>query len=160
MERLNQVRSATDEDQGPAISLLVFELAGERYGLPSASVREIVRYRMWTPVPGAPPALPGIISQRGVILPIVELRALLNLPEHPPGRSARFAIVQHNDVTMALLAEAVLDLADIAERAVASLPGARDQRRVTFIRGVAVFEDRPLALLDLDALILALREGG
>ena len=39
--------------------------------LPSASVREVVRYRDYTPVPGAPPSLPGILHQRGTIVPVV-----------------------------------------------------------------------------------------
>ncbi|MFN8476413.1 MAG: chemotaxis protein CheW [Kouleothrix sp.] len=37
------------------------------FALPSNSVREVLRYRAYTPVPGAPPMLPGILNQRGVI---------------------------------------------------------------------------------------------
>jgi purine-binding chemotaxis protein CheW len=61
-------------DGAGALSLLIVQLDRERYALPSAAVREIARYRPCTPVPGAPAALPGIISQRGAILPVVDLR--------------------------------------------------------------------------------------
>src|SRR4051812_49093714 len=74
--------SLTDKqtDAPAPLDVLLIELAGELYGLPSASVREVLRYRTYTPVPGAPPTLPGILSQRGVVLPLVELRPLLGFP--------------------------------------------------------------------------------
>ena len=71
------------------IDVLLLRLAGELYGIPSASVREVVRYRAYTPVPGSPPSLPGILSQRGTILPVVELRQLLDLAIVPLSRAAR-----------------------------------------------------------------------
>lgn len=141
------------------LGLLIIEIAGERYGVRSSSVHEIVRHRQWTAVPGAPPTLPGIISQRGLILPIVEMRALLGLPETELQRSARFVVVQHNEIDMALLVDSVIDLASIADSTFSLPPGATESRRDRFVRGMTDIENRPLALLDLDAVIAALREG-
>lgn len=140
-----------------AVGLLMVEVAGERYGVPSDSVREVVRYRPWTIVPGAPLALPGIISQRGVILPIVDLRALLNLAEAELGRAARFVVVQHTEVEMALLVERVFDLVSV-EVAAVEMPTI-DARRGRCVRGVAHLDGFPIGLLDLDAMISLLREG-
>jgi purine-binding chemotaxis protein CheW len=44
---------------------LLCELASETYALAGNSVREVFRWQEPTPVPGAPPALGGIINQRG-----------------------------------------------------------------------------------------------
>ena len=143
-----------------AVGLLMVEVAGERYGVPSDSVREVVRYRPWTIVPGAPLSLPGIISQRGVILPIVDLRALLNLAEvelAELGRAARFVVVQHTEVEMALLVERVFDLVSV-EVATVEMP-VIDARRGRCVRGLAHLDGYPIGLLDLDAMISLLREG-
>ncbi len=147
----------TRPEDGAEIGLLMVEVAGERYGIPAASVREIVRYRPWTIVPGAPRALPGIISQRGVILPIVDLRALLNLAEAETGRAARFVVTQHGEIEMALLVERVFDLISV-EAASIELP-TLDARRGRCVRGVAHLDGFPIGLLDLDAMIGLLREG-
>ncbi|HJZ49042.1 MAG TPA: chemotaxis protein CheW [Roseiflexaceae bacterium] len=141
------------------LDVLLLQLTGELYGLPSGSVREVLRYRPYTPVPGAPPALPGILSQRGTILPIVELRALLGLELTPVTRATRLVVVAHQDIDMALLAEAVLDLAALPADIVEPLPAALDPARARFLRGIARYEQQPVALLDLDELIVGLRAG-
>ena len=140
------------------LDLLILRIGNEHFALPSAAVREVMRFRAWTVVPGAPPLLPGIISQRGSILPIVDLRPLLNLPDAALERAARFVVIQHNEIDMALLADSVLDLASIEASAFAPPPGGSEARRNRFVRGLAESNQRPLALIDLDALIAVLRE--
>ncbi len=141
------------------IDVLLLRLAGELYGIPSASVREVVRYRAYTPVPGSPPSLPGILSQRGTILPVVELRPLLGLVIVPVTRAARLVIVTHQEIDMALLVEAVLDLAALPADTLQPLPAALDPARARFLRGIARHEQQPVALIDLDELIAGLRAG-
>ena len=141
------------------IDVLLLRLAGELYGIPSASVREVVRYRAYTPVPGSPPSLPGILSQRGTILPVVELRQLLDLAIVPLSRAARLVIVAHQETDMALLAEDVVDLAVLPADMLQPLPAALDPARARFLRGIAQYEQQPVALIDLDELIAGLRAG-
>ena len=141
------------------IDVLLLQLGGELYGVPSASVREVVRYRAYTPVPGSPPSLPGILSQRGTILPVVELRPLLGLAVVPVTRAARLVIVAHQEIDMALLVEAVLDLAALPANTLQPLPAALDPARARFLRGIADYEEQPVALIDLDELIAGLRAG-
>jgi purine-binding chemotaxis protein CheW len=141
------------------IEVLLLQLAGELYSISSASVREVVRYRAYTPVPGSPPSLPGILSQRGVILPVVELRPLLGLTIAPITRAARLVVVAHQEIDMALLAEAVLDLAALPAESLQPLPAALDPARARFLRGIARYEQQPVMMLDLDELIAGLRAG-
>ena len=140
------------------IDVLLLQLAGELYGVPSASVREVVRYRAYTPVPGSPPSLPGIMSQRGTILPVVELRPLLGLAMVPITRAARLVIVAHQEIDLALLVEAVLDLAPLSADTLQPLPAALDPARARFLSGITSHDNQPIGLLDLDELIAGLRE--
>jgi purine-binding chemotaxis protein CheW len=144
-------------DGAGALSLLIVQLDRERYALPSAAVREIARYRPCTPVPGAPAALPGIISQRGAILPVVDLRPVLGLPDRPLTKAARLVIGHHAGVDMALIAEAVEDLVTLPADAFERPPAGLDPARAALLRGIAADEAGPVALIDLDALIAALR---
>jgi len=139
------------------LDVLLIELTGELYALPSASVREVVRYRDYTPVPGAPAVLPGILNQRGTILPVVDLALLLGLASAPPTRATRLVVVAHNEIDMALLAERVRDLVELPAGLIDPLPTALDPARARYLRGVVHYEDQPVALLDLDELISGLR---
>lgn len=137
---------------------LVLRCAGERYALVSAAVREIARWRAPTPVPGAPALLPGIISQRGVVLPIVDLRLLLALPAAPPDRETRLVICQHEPVDLALLVDGVDDLVQLPADQLAQPPAGLEPRRAHLLAAVARHDDQPLAILDLPALIAAVQE--
>ena len=141
----------------PGLEVLLIQLAGELYAVPSSKVREVIRYRAYTPVPGAPPILPGILSQRGLIVPIVELRPLLGLEVNDMTRAARLVIMSHNDVDMAVLVEAVLDLASLPADGIESVPAALDPARARFLRGIAQHDEQPVAVLDLDELVAGLR---
>ncbi len=143
-----------------ALDVLLFQLAGELYALPSADVREVIRYRTFTPVPGAPPTIPGILSQRGSILPVVALHPLLGLESAPITRATRLVIVAHDDIGMALLAETVLDLVALPAGAFAPVPAALDPAGARFLGGLARYDERLVALLDLAELIAGLQALG
>lgn len=139
-------------------NVLLIRLADEIYALPSTNVREVGRYRVPTPVPGAPPALPGIINQRGVILPVVDLRLVLGMPAVEMTRSTRLVTVVNEDIEMALLVDAVIDLAVIPDDAFGQPPAGLDPARARFLRTVALYEDQTVALLDIGTIITAIRE--
>lgn len=139
---------------------LTFEVGGEHYALPGDTVREITRWRAVTPVPGAPPVLPGIINQRGTILPVVVLHALLGLPiPDGPARSTRYIVAGYGEAEMALLADAVLDLVAFAPAQIEPLPEALDAQRARLLSALAHHEERPIAMIDVSALVHALRPG-
>lgn len=151
--------NVTDPAAAAALDILLIRLDGELYALPSPSVREVLRYRDYTPVPGAPPALPGVLNQRGTIVPIVVPYVLLGLTNPPITRATRLVLMQHNEIDLALLVEQVLDLATIPVSAIEPPPSALDPARARLLRGVAQHDDQVIGLLDLDELIVALRAG-
>lgn len=141
-----------------ALDYLVVRAAGELYALPGAAVREVARWRAPTPVPGAPAVLPGIISQRGVILPVVDMRLALGLAAAPPERAARLVVLQLDATDLALFVDAVIDLVSLAPGDCAAPPLGIDPDRARLLVAVARHGDAPLAILDLTALVAALQE--
>jgi len=89
-----RTRLARQHDRGPRVEYLAFELAGEPYAAPVALVREILKPPPLTPVPRAPHAVLGIISVRGQLVTVLDLRRRLRLPESPPSRKARILLVE------------------------------------------------------------------
>lgn len=145
-------------EERPTVDVLLVRLADEIYALPSAGVREVARHRPITPVPGAPPALPGILNQRGTILPVIDPRLLLGLVQSPVTRSTRLVAMTHEEIDMALLVDGVLDLVALPSDTVEPVPAALDPARARMLRGVARHEDMPVILLDLGELIALVRD--
>ncbi|HUY87938.1 MAG TPA: chemotaxis protein CheW [Pirellulales bacterium] len=69
-----------DPLENNVLHVVTFTLAGERYGIEAESVREIVCVDDFTPIPGAPPFVTGVVNLRGGIVAVVDLRILLALP--------------------------------------------------------------------------------
>ena len=85
------------------------------YALPAETVAEVIRIPSTARVPQAPRALVGVANLRGVVLPVVSLRALLGL-EGEPGVASR-AIVLDGAAPVAIVVDAIDALVTIdAER--------------------------------------------
>jgi purine-binding chemotaxis protein CheW len=158
--RMNVMSDTRAPAGAEAFEFLVVRAADELYGLPGAAVREVVRWRTPTPVPGAPPVIPGIVGQRGVVLPVVDLRLALGLVAAPPDRAARLVVVQHDSIDMALFVDAVLDLVALAPTECVPPPAGLDPARARLLAAVARHGDRPLAIINLAALVAAVQGEG
>lgn len=60
--------------------LLTFDLGSQRCALVLADVVEVVRVVAMAHLPDAPPLVEGIIDLRGVVVPVLDLRARFGLP--------------------------------------------------------------------------------
>lgn len=58
-----------------------FWLDEHLFGVPIAAVHEVLVGQQVTPVPLAPPEVPGLLNIRGQIVTVIDLRARLRLPE-------------------------------------------------------------------------------
>ncbi|MEI8306066.1 MAG: chemotaxis protein CheW [Chloroflexales bacterium] len=143
----------------PSEDYLIVRVGTERYALPGTAIREVTRWRPPTPVPGAPHMLPGIISQRGVVLPAVDLRQLLGLEATEPNRTTRFVIIHQGQIDVALLVDAALDICHLTGDDLARLPAGLDPHRAHLLSAVAQHSGLPLLVIDLATLMTALQEG-
>jgi chemotaxis signal transduction protein len=60
--------------------VIVFQLGEARYSIGLEHVAEVIPLPAVTPVPGAPKHIAGVISVRGEIRPLMDLKALLGIP--------------------------------------------------------------------------------
>lgn len=131
-----------------------FALAGELFALPVSQVREILRVREVTPVPHPPFPVIGVINLRGRVVPLLDLRARLDLPAAPPDAASRIVLVESDQRRIGLLVDRVERVAQLAQSAMRP-PGVGEQPAE--IRGLHASDAGETRLLDL-AAILTLRE--
>lgn len=138
---------------------LLLHIGDEVYAVAGEHVREIARWREPLAVPGTPPVLPGILSQRGIVLPVVNMHALLGLSDAPIDRATRFVIIHYDEVDMALVVDSVTDLIPLSAEQMEPLPSTLDPQKGRLLQAIVRMEDRPVAVLDLATIIATLRSG-
>ena len=79
-------------DAGRRVEYLAFCLSGEMYAVQIAHVAEILRPPPITEVPRAPRTVLGVISVRGKLVTVLDLRRRLRLPETPVDSRARILL--------------------------------------------------------------------
>lgn len=76
-------------DRGPRTTYLAFRLAESVYAAPLSLIREILVRVPLTPVPRAHPSIMGIISNRGQLITVFDLRRRLRLAQGPETNKGR-----------------------------------------------------------------------
>lgn len=103
---------AEEPRHGPAesegLSVVEFLLAGQKYAIESAWVREVFPVRELTPLPCTPPFVLGIMNVRGQILAVVDLRRFFALPISGLTELNKVIILRSDSMELGLLADAIL----------------------------------------------------
>ncbi|HEY5657871.1 MAG TPA: chemotaxis protein CheW [Myxococcota bacterium] len=127
--------------------LLTFTVAGTPYAVPVESVREIVRIRPITPVPRTRPDVRGVISLRGEIIQVVDLRLRLGLPAAEITRASRIVVIHADDERVAgILVDAVNEVLRVTEDAI--LPPASGE--TSTVESLCVRGDQFVSMIDLE----------
>jgi len=87
--------------------LILFDLDEQRYGLELRQVRRVVWVVAITPVPGAPATMLGLFNLEGTIIPVMNTRMMLHLPERELRLSDQLLVVHTSGRDVALLVDAV-----------------------------------------------------
>lgn len=125
-------------DRGPRTEYLAFKLAGEIYAAPVALIREILKPPLLTPVPRAPAAVMGIVSVRGNIVTVVDLRRRLRLPETPSTRRTRILLVSATGgELLGLYVDEVLQVYRLADSEIEHAATALGGDVAPYISGIA-----------------------
>jgi purine-binding chemotaxis protein CheW len=135
-------------DSGPdeVLDLLMLELAGARYALELACVREVLRAVFITPLPGAPPVIEGVISVRGDVVPVYDLRLRFGLPARPLHPGDVLVTAWTGDRRVAIRCERT-DWLECVSAAAVSDPPARGGKR--HVAGIVQLEDGIVLIHDL-----------
>ncbi|EKP95047.1 chemotaxis protein CheW [Thermaerobacter subterraneus] len=126
--------------------LVLFRLAGEDYGIDVGCVREIITWQQPTRVPRTPPFVEGIINLRGHIIPVLDLRRRLGLPEGSRERSTRVVVVELDTTVVGLVVDAVSEVVRLPAGTIEP-PAEVLAVDASFIEGIARHGDRLILVL-------------
>jgi len=131
------------------MEILGFLLADEEYAVDVLEVREIVRLRPITAVPRSPEWIRGIVTLRGVIVPIYDLRRRLGLAGAEPGTDARIVVVTRGEELAGLVVDAITQVIRVPAERIEPPPQTIGEADAEYLRGVVRLDERLVILLDL-----------
>lgn len=133
------------------IQLLVFRLDEQRYALPLTAVARIVQAAEVTLLPKAPSIVLGAIDVEGCILPVLNVRQRLRLPERGISTSDHFLIARTARRTVVLVIDEAQDVIECSPTefvgAAQIVPGLEQ------IRGVVKLSDGLVLIHDLEEFL-------
>jgi purine-binding chemotaxis protein CheW len=127
-------------------------LAGDTYAVQISYIAEILKPPPLTPVPRAPREIIGVMSVRGRLVTVIDLRRRLRLNEQPADRKTRILLVDAGEEQIGLLVDEVLQVYRLAESEIepAAVLGG-DQP--AHIAGIGRPEGALLVLIDLKPIL-------
>ena len=131
------------------VDLLGFMLADEEYALGVLEVKEIVRLQPITAVPRSPEWVLGIVTLRGVIVPIFDLRRRLGLPPGEPGPDTRIVVATRGGEPAGLVVDRITQVLRVPHDRLEPPPHTIATAEAEYLRGVARLEDRLVIQLNL-----------
>ena len=143
-----------EQAEGEQLELLTFSIAGEQYAVSIERIIEIVRPRPVTRIPNADPTIVGIISLRGTIVTIVDVRGRLrHRAERDEHADPRVVVVEFGGETLGFEVDRVSRVVRAPATAIEPHPVVHASELSEAIRGVFRAGGALTILLDLDKLL-------
>jgi purine-binding chemotaxis protein CheW len=143
---------------------LTFVCAGEEYGVGILRVQEIKGWDNVTRVPYAPHFVLGVMNLRGVIVPVINLRARFGIETRPFNDSTVVIVVRvasaRGEKTVGIVVDGVSDVYSVASDMIKPVPEMGGVIEAACVSGIATIEGKMIILLNIEALVAACFDTG
>ncbi len=132
-----------------SLDVLIFTLGGEQFGIDLEYVIEVVPIEAVTRVPCTPDFVLGVSSYHGSVLPLLDLRALLDLEVSLLPDGAQAVVVTVDGMTFGLGVDTTTGVVQLEEGALVAIAPSATGKNHAFIRNVT---GQMAGVLDVKAL--------
>ncbi len=151
MTRPAQPSGVEADSEDSWVQLFAFTLDRQEYAIDLMRIEEILKVPGIVRVPGAPPFAGGVISLRGAVIPVVDLRKWLNL--EPAGTGSKCLICRVGRQRVGVLVDGVQGAFRIRRSHLKPLPGMMVPGKIAWVIGVCGLPEQPRLLLNLKAFL-------
>lgn len=157
MAELDKDVTATVIDVMPEeeFRVCLFSMGEDLFAVPVELLTEIIISQKIFPVPATPPHVLGVINLRGNIVPIVDIRSALSLPQH--STPSQIAIIRQAAVVLGIVVDNVSEVVSVPLSRVLDIPadagGQAGKGRSRFLKSLIQREGGVAALLDVKRIL-------
>nr|WP_321497810.1 chemotaxis protein CheW [uncultured Methanolobus sp.] len=141
--------SSSKAAPGDMLQVVVFQLAGEEFGMDIMSVKEIIRIPELVQIPQSPDYVEGVVNIRGDIIVAVNIANRLNLQTKEQDHNSRIIITELDDITVGIMVDSVSEVLRIPYADINPAPDILTPSKSSeCVKDVAKLEDRILLLIE------------
>jgi purine-binding chemotaxis protein CheW len=131
---------------------ILFRLGPEVFGVHISRVVEILKAPAPSPLPEVPDYISGVITLRGEVIPVVDMRKRLSV--EPAPAKERAVIIRSGKEKIGLLVDEVLEIKGFTEKDASPLPELFRGVKTEYFKAIARTEGGHVAiLLDMDRIL-------
>ena len=133
--------------------MLSFSLGSEEYALDIHDIREIIKPREITEIPRVPDFILGIISLRGIVIPVFDLKRRFKLGTSILSPSSRIIVCQRENKSAGLLVDNISQVIKLPCASVEPPPPVLYGVERELLEGVGRYRERMLILLNMSCVL-------
>jgi purine-binding chemotaxis protein CheW len=118
------------------IIVVEFLLIPEKYALPGYIITEVLPLKEFTPIPGAPSFVVGVINSRGRIISVINLKSFLHLNEKGITELNKVIVLKQDQIEFGILVDAILGAKEISLNKLQAPPATLEATGSEYIEGV------------------------
>jgi len=131
---------------------ITFLATGQEFAADIMTIREIRGWTDTTALPHVPDFVRGVINLRGMVLPVIDLKARLGLGQTEATAKHVIIVVNAGERTIGILVDAVSDILTVTSSEIQSVPDVMRESQNEYVEGIAVLDGRMVTLLGMTKL--------
>lgn len=129
----------------------VFKISDENFGFAIERVVEILKVQKVFSIPGLPEFLSGVMSVRGSVIPLIDLRRRFGMT--PTGKKERIIIVRFEKEKVGFLVDEIEEILSLSSEEIISPPSIFKGFKTEYLTGLGKKDERIIILLNIDNLL-------
>ncbi|RNC70144.1 MAG: purine-binding chemotaxis protein CheW [Desulfuromonadales bacterium] len=135
------------------IQLACFRLGDTTFAADIMRIKEIIRPQRLTQLPKTPAFVEGVISLRGTVIPVVDLRKRFDLPDRTALEESRLLVVAVARQLVGLVVDDVTEVVTVQVHDIKPPPHVVEGIGAEYLIGVSLLRDNLILLLNLDTIL-------
>ncbi len=129
----------------------IFNIGEDVFGLDISRVFEILRVQKIFSIPGLPGFLTGVMSVRGAVIPVMDLR--LRFGTKPAGKKERIILVRYGEEKIGFLVDEIREILRLNPEEIRPSPSLFKGFKTEYLTGLGKKGDQIILLLNIDNLL-------
>jgi purine-binding chemotaxis protein CheW len=134
-------------------TFILFLLNDATYAIRSRDIQQLDMVRAITPMPNAPPFVEGVVSVRGEVIPVMNLRKRFGFADAPASARSRMLVVRQGRRIVGLLVDSAREFASIGDGDIQPPPETISQVSGRYLEGIAQVGNRLVLVLNVTELL-------
>jgi purine-binding chemotaxis protein CheW len=138
------------------VQLVIFHLGADLFAADVFAVERVLRYTEPSTVPGVPKWIEGVMPYRDKVIPVVDMRHRIELPDAPITAETRILVFNGTGGWIGAIVDSVSEVAVIPTASVTPPPQLFHGLPAQFMRGIAKLGEQVIVVLDIDRVLTSM----